>query len=201
MTILPFTPYLRSVRPWTPEPRCIESRPFRFPLRQTTARQKTVGRCGCLLPWHSAGPICVARSRILLSVGSSRQAARTGGRPDTHRPDRHSPHVALFRKAAHFRSASNAGHKTLPNFVNAYSTFGGTCGCTVRCTMPSRSSSRSCWINIFCETAGMARSNSENRNTGCTNRWKIITSFQRPSNILSACSVSRAASVAADGPL
>src|SRR5882724_3676284 len=40
MTILPFTPYLRSVRPWTPEPRCIESRPFRFPLRQTTARQK-----------------------------------------------------------------------------------------------------------------------------------------------------------------
>jgi hypothetical protein len=50
------------------------------------------------------------------------------------------------RSAAHSSNWSRAGHTACPHLVKAYSTLGGTCGCTVRVTMPSRSSSRSCWI-------------------------------------------------------
>ena len=58
---------------------------------------------------------------------------------------------------------------------------------------PSRSSSRSCWISIFCETSGMAFSNSEKRKMPRANRWKIITIFQRPSSMRNAHSIPRAA--------
>ena len=56
--------------------------------------------------------------------------------------------------SAHVRSSSSAGHRDCPHLVRWYSTFGGTCAWTMRATMPSRSSCRSCWISIFCEMAG-----------------------------------------------
>ncbi len=65
--------------------------------------------------------------------------------------------------SAHVRSSSSAGQRDWPHLVRWYSTFGGTCGWTIRATMPSRSSCRSCWISIFCEMAGIARSRSEKR--------------------------------------
>src|SRR5712672_1142119 len=57
----------------------------------------------------------------------------------------------------------------------------------------SRSSWRSCWISIFSEIAGIARWSSEKRSTLPPNRWKRITSFQRPSKNLNACSTPLAA--------
>src|SRR5204863_7754849 len=36
-----------------------------------------------------------------------------------------------------------------PSLVSEYSTLGGTTGCTVRCTRPSRSRLRKAWVSIF----------------------------------------------------
>ena len=65
--------------------------------------------------------------------------------------------------------------------------FGGTCAWTMRATMPSRSSCRSCWISIFCETAGIARSRSEKRSFLPSKRWKdheLPATFQHPDRVL-----------------
>ena len=69
------------------------------------------------------------------------------------------------RVSRHVRRASRAGQRACPQAVSAYSTFGGTCACTIRLTMPSRSSCLSCCASIFCVTPGIARSRSENRST------------------------------------
>lgn len=57
-----------------------------------------------------------------------------------------SPHSAMgFRM----------GLSDRPSSVNEYSTLGGTSGYTFRLAISSRSSSRSCWVSIFCEMAGI----------------------------------------------
>ena len=55
------------------------------------------------------------------------------------------------RNAAHLSNSSSAGHIACPHLVKAYSTLGGTCGCTVRVTMRSRSSSRTVAGSAFFE--------------------------------------------------
>jgi hypothetical protein len=87
-------------------------------------------------------------------------------------------------RSAHVRSLSSAGHSDCPQLVRWYSTFGGTCAWTMRATMPSCSSRRSCWISIFCEMAGIARSRSEKRSFLPPKRWNKITSFQHPDRVL-----------------
>jgi hypothetical protein len=84
------------------------------------------------------------------------------------------------------------GLRAFPLPVSPYSTFGGTCGCIVRRTIPSRSSPRSCWISIFCEIFGMALSNSESRRMEFAHKREIIISFQRPSRHARAFSISPA---------
>src|SRR5258706_11563959 len=69
------------------------------------------------------------------------------------------------RRSAHFRIASSAGQRDCPHLVNRYSTFGGTWGYAVRCTMPSASMLFNCCPNIFCVMLGIARSRSEKRIT------------------------------------
>src|SRR6267378_5715857 len=65
----------------------------------------------------------------------------------------------------------------------------------MRWITPSTSICRSCWMSIFWEIAGIARSRSEKRSTLPPKRWNRITSFQRPSRILRASSTPRAAEV------
>ena len=103
--------------------------------------------------------------------------------------------TGALRWAAHASSASRAGRIACPQCVRPYSTLGGTWGCTIRRTTPSSSICRSCCINIFCETAGIARSKSENRSNLPPNKWNRITSFHRPSRILSARSMPSSAEV------
>src|SRR5260370_5076477 len=56
------------------------------------------------------------------------------------------------RRSAHFRMASSAGQSDCPHLVNRYSTFGGTWGYAVRCTMPSASMLFNCCPNILVST-------------------------------------------------
>jgi hypothetical protein len=84
------------------------------------------------------------------------------------------------------------GLRATPLPVSPYSTFGGTCGCIVRRTIPSRSSPRSCWISIFCEILGMALSNSESRRMGFAHNRERIIIFHRPSKHARAFSISPA---------
>jgi hypothetical protein len=103
--------------------------------------------------------------------------------------------AASSRRAAHFSKALRAGHSACPHSVRPYSTFGGTWWYTSRRTIPSFSIWRSCWISIFCEIAGIARSRSENRSIFPPNRWNRMSSFQRPSSTLNARSTPSAAEV------
>jgi hypothetical protein len=88
--------------------------------------------------------------------------------------------------------ALNTGLRASPLRVSPYSTFGGTCGCIVRRTIPSRSSPRSCWISIFCEILGMALSNSESRRMEFAHKREIIIIFHLPSKHARAFSISLA---------
>jgi hypothetical protein len=95
--------------------------------------------------------------------------------------------------SAQVRSLSSAGQRDWPHSVRRYSTFGGTSACTMRVTMASPSSWRSCWVSIFCEMPGIARSRSEKRSVLPPKRRKRMTSFHRPSNLRMACSIPAAA--------
>ena len=101
-------------------------------------------------------------------------------------------HPLVERNLTQSSRALNTGLRASPLPVSPYSTFGGTCGCIVRRTIPSRSSPRSCWISIFCEIFGMALSNSEGRRMEFAHKREIIIIFHRPSKHARAFSISLA---------
>jgi hypothetical protein len=84
------------------------------------------------------------------------------------------------------------GLRPSPLPVSPYSTFGGTCGCIIRRTIPPRSSPLSCWISIFCEIFGVALSDSESRRMDFARKREIILIFHRPSKHARTFSISLA---------
>ena len=75
--------------------------------------------------------------------------------------------------------AEITGSSVRPKSVSEYSTFGGTCGYTSRCTMPSASNSRSCKVSIRCVICGKSLCNSLNRRVSGS-RWYKINTFHLP---------------------
>src|SRR4029079_15366887 len=69
--------------------------------------------------------------------------------------------------------------RVLPYPLSEYSTFGGTTSNTLRDTTPSRSSSRSCCVNILRVMPGISRCNSPGRRTPRL-RCQRMTVFHLP---------------------
>ena len=74
------------------------------------------------------------------------------------------------------QSAQSNGRKVEPYLVSEYSTCGGISSKIFRATMPSRSNSRRCWVNILRVIPGIRRCNSEKRRTSSP-RCQRISGF------------------------
>lgn len=71
--------------------------------------------------------------------------------------------ITVRVRFAHATRCPKGSSSERPTGVSQYSTEGGTVGCTVRPTSPSRCRPRNVWVSIFCEISGMRRRNSLNR--------------------------------------
>jgi hypothetical protein len=98
------------------------------------------------------GVNCRERAARVLQMSVAGTARRDDGASTPNHPGLPVPpgdQQAVARVSFHFRMASSAGQSACPQAVRRYSTLGGTSGWTVRSTMPSASSWRSCCASIF----------------------------------------------------
>ena len=98
--------------------------------------------------------------------------------------------IVCWLSSAHSPSACTGTLNDRPSSVKAYSTLGGTVGCTVRVTSPSRSSARKVRVNMRCEMPPTSRLISLNRLGPLPSRFTTSTVHLSPMR----------ASTCADGP-